>query len=53
VPIKSAASGLPDPYVVPSQNLDPDVLMMEPAQDRYRWAAELLRRLKMRNIFIQ
>ncbi len=32
---------------VPIQNLNPDVMMMEPAEDRYRCdAAELLRRRK-------
>jgi hypothetical protein len=39
---------------VPIQNLNPDVLMMEPAEDWYRCdAAELLRPPKIRSILIQ
>ena len=39
---------------VPSQNLNPDVLMMEPAEDRYRCdAADLLLPPELRSIFIQ
>ncbi len=37
-----------------SQNLNPDVLMMESAEDRYRSdAAELLRALKIRRVLVQ
>jgi hypothetical protein len=40
--------------VVPSQNLKPDVLMMESAKDRYRRdTADLLRPAKIRSIFVQ
>jgi hypothetical protein len=47
---KCARAGL----AVPIQNLDPDVLMMEPAEDWYRCdAAGLLRPSKIRSIFIQ
>ena len=39
---------------VPSQNLKPDVLMMGPAEDRYRGdATDLLGPAKIRSIFIQ
>ena len=39
---------------VPIQNLNPDVLMVEPAEDWYRCdAAELLRPPKIRSVFIQ
>jgi len=39
---------------VPIENLNPDVLMMEPAEDSYRCdAAELLSRSKIWSIFIQ
>ena len=39
---------------VPIQNLNPDVLMMEPAEDWYRCdAADLLRPPKIWSIFIQ
>src|SRR5258708_4924150 len=41
-------------YGVPSQNLDPDVLMMEPAEHRYRCdAAGLLPPSKIWSVFIQ
>jgi hypothetical protein len=40
-------------WVVPIQNLNPDVLMMEPAEHWYRCdAAELLRPAKIWSIFI-
>jgi hypothetical protein len=40
--------------LVPSQNLDPDVLMMEPAEHRYRCdAAGLLLPSKIWSVFIQ
>ena len=40
--------------VVPIQKLNPDVLMVDTAEDRYRCdAAELLRPPKIRSIFIQ
>jgi hypothetical protein len=40
--------------LVPIQNLNPDVLMVDTAEDRYRCdAAELLRPPKIRSIFIQ
>ena len=39
---------------VPSQNLNPDILMMEPAEDWYRCdSADILSRPKIRSIFIQ
>jgi hypothetical protein len=39
---------------VPIQNLNPDLLMMEAAEDWYRWnAADFLRSPNIRNIFIQ
>ncbi len=39
---------------VPSQNLNPDILMMESAEDRYRRdTADLLRSAKIRSIFVQ
>ena len=39
---------------VPTQNLKPDILMMEPAEDWLRCdAADLLRPPKIRSIFIQ
>ena len=39
---------------VPSQNLKPDILMMEPAEDRYRCdAPDLLYPAKIRSIFVQ
>jgi hypothetical protein len=44
---------LPCPAVVPIQNLNTDVLMMETAEDWYRCnAAELLRPPKIRSVFI-
>ena len=40
--------------VVPSQNLNPDILMMKPAEDWYCCdAADLLRRPKIRRILAQ
>ena len=43
-----------DRIVVPIQNLNPDVLMVEPAEDWYCCdAAELLRPPKIRSVFIQ
>ena len=40
--------------LVPIQNLNPDVLMVDTAEDWYRCdAAELLRPAKIRSIFIQ
>jgi hypothetical protein len=40
--------------VVPGQNLNSDVLMMQPSKDRNRGdAADLLRSPKIRSIFIQ
>jgi hypothetical protein len=48
------ASPLVEFFVVPIQNLNPDVLMVEPAEDWYRCdAAELLRPPKIRSVFIQ
>ena len=39
---------------VPSQNLNPDLLMMEPTEDWYRCdAPDLLRPAKIRSIFVQ
>jgi hypothetical protein len=39
---------------VPIQNLNPDVLMMEPAEDRYRRdTADLLRPAKIWSVFVQ
>ncbi len=39
---------------VPIQNLNPDILMMQPAKDRYRCdTADPLRPAKIRSIFIQ
>jgi hypothetical protein len=41
-------------HVVPIQNLNPDVLVMEPTEDWYRCdAADLLRPAKIRSIFVQ
>ena len=44
----------PIPTAVPIENLNPDILMMQPAEDRYRCdAAGLLSPSKMWSIFIQ
>ena len=54
VPPPVVHSSVRDLDAVPIGNLNPDVLMMKPAEDRYRCdAAELLGASKIWSIFIQ